>query len=91
MKFTHSKKNIILQALGNKEKIHIDIYKNSFEAGEKLLLTSDGIHDYIKEEEIKKILISTKNIQINIDKLIEKAKENNSKDDISVLIIDNLE
>jgi len=89
MRFNHPKKNIILQSLGSKDEIHIDIYKNSFELGEKLLLTSDGIHDYIKEIDIKDTILSSKNMKKNIDKLIEKAVFNNSKDDISVLIIEN--
>lgn len=89
MRFDHPKKNIILQSLGAKEEIHIDVYKNSFETGEKLLLTSDGIHDYMKEMDIKEVLLSSKNMQTNIDKLIEQAKANNSKDDISLIIIEN--
>jgi protein phosphatase len=89
MRFNHPKKNIILQSLGSLEEIHIDIYTNSFETGEKLLLTSDGIHDYIKASEIKDIMLSSKNMQTNINKLIEKAEHNKSKDDISVIIIDN--
>jgi len=89
MRFNHPKKNIILQSLGTKEKVYIDMYKNSFEVGEKLLLTSDGIHDYMQELDIKEILLSSKNMQTNIDKLIQKAKTNKSKDDISVIIIEN--
>jgi len=88
MRFNHPKKNIILQSLGSKEEIHIDIYKNSFESGEKLLLTSDGIHDYIKEADIKDIMLSSKSMQTNVDRLIEKAVLNKSKDDISVIIIE---
>ncbi len=89
MRFNHPKKNVILQSLGSKEEIHINIYKNSFEVGEKLLLTSDGIHDYIKELDIKDAILSSKNMKNNIDKLIKKAISNNSKDDISVLLIEN--
>jgi len=88
MRFNHPKKNIILQSLGSKDEIHIDIYKNSFEFGEKLLLTSDGIHDYIKEAEIKDILLSSKNMQTNIDRLIKKAESNKSKDDLSIIVIE---
>lgn len=89
MGFNHPKKNIILQSLGSKEEIHIDIYKNSFEAGEKLLLTSDGVHDYMKELEIENIILSSKNMQTNINRLIEKAILHKSKDDISVIIVEN--
>lgn len=89
MSFNHPKKNIILQSLGTKDEIHVDVYRNSFESGEKLLLTSDGIHDYIQENVIKEILISSKKMETRIDKLIEQAKANNSKDDISVIVIEN--
>ena len=89
MRFSHPNKNIILQSLGSKDEIHIDIYKNSFEEGEKLLLTSDGIHDYMKESEIKNILLGSKNMQTNIDKLVHKAILNKSKDDISAIIVEN--
>ena len=89
MRFNHPKKNIILQSLGSRDEIHIDIYKNSFESGEKLLLTSDGVHDYMKESEIEDMILSSKSMQTNIDRLIEKAVINKSKDDISVIIIEN--
>ena len=88
MSFGHPKKNIILQSLGSKDNLRIDIYKNSFEKGEKLLLTSDGIHDYVSELEIKDIILSSKNMQTNLDKLIEQAQCNHSKDDISVIVIE---
>lgn len=88
MRYEHPEKNIITQALGNKEEIYIDIYKNSFDIGEKILLTSDGIHDYVKDNEIKQILLSSKNMQTNIQKLIESAQLNKSADDLSVVIIE---
>lgn len=89
MRFNHPKKNIILQSLGSKDEIHIDVYKNSFEVGEKLLLTSDGVHDYMKESEVEEIMLSSKSMQTNVDRLIEKAVFKKSKDDISVIIIEN--
>lgn len=88
MTFNHPKKNIILQSLGNKQDIHIDIYKNSFEKGERLLLTSDGIHDYIKESEIKNIINNSRNNQKNLELLIDTAKENMSLDDLTAVIVE---
>lgn len=88
MTFNHPKKNIILQSLGNKQDIHIDIYKNSFEKGERLLLTSDGIHDYIKESEIKNIINTSRNYQKNLELLINTAKENMSLDDLTAVIVE---
>lgn len=87
MRYNHPNKNKILKAIGNKDTVKIDIYKNSFEKGEKLILTSDGIHDYIEEKDLKNILTSSKRDSKNIDTLILKAKENHSKDDLTIAIV----
>lgn len=87
MRYTHPSKNKILKAIGNNNDIDIDIYKNSFEKGEKLIITSDGIHDYIEENDLTNILTTSKNDSKNIDTLILKAKENHSKDDLTVTIV----
>jgi len=87
MRYTHPQKNLILQSLGGSKDIHIDIYKNSFEAGERLLLTSDGIHDYIKDEETREILLSSTNVETTVKKLISTTKANHSKDDMTALLI----
>lgn len=90
MRYSHYKKNIILKSLGSKEYIYFDIYKNSFEANEKLLLTTDGIHDYVDEQTIKNILLSSKNNKKIIEQLIIEAKANNSKDDLTAILIENI-
>lgn len=87
MRYNHPSKNKILKAIGNKDKVQMDIYKNSFEKGEKLILTSDGIHDYIEENDFKDILTTSKNDSKNIDTLILKAKGNHSKDDLTIAIV----
>lgn len=83
----HSKKNIVMQSLGGENDIHIDTYKNVFEPGERLLLTSDGIHDYLKKEEMEIILRRSNNIADNISDLINKAVENGSNDDLTALAV----
>ena len=87
IRYSHPQKHIILQSLGSNRDIHIDIYKNSFEKGEQILLTTDGIHDYIKEKEIKNILISSSNLKKNIANLFAEAKENGSKDDLTAILV----
>jgi len=87
MRYTHPQKNLILQSLGGKNNINIDIYKNSFEPGEQLLLTTDGIHDYLNNQQMKEILLSSKDIKTNVSKLITTAKAHQSKDDLTAIII----
>ncbi|MGB6329396.1 MAG: protein phosphatase 2C domain-containing protein [Halarcobacter sp.] len=87
MKSSHTKKNIITQAVGGRDELKIDIYKGLIEPEQKLLLTTDGIHDYINDKNIYKILSKSNNLEKNVDELINFAKENSSKDDISALVL----
>ena len=87
MKSKHPRKNIITQSLGGKSEIKIDIYNGLIEPGNKLLLSTDGIHDYIDDDDISKILSKTNNLETNINTLISVAKENGSKDDISGIVV----
>jgi len=87
MRYSHPQKNIILQSLGGEKDIRIDVYKNSLEPGEKLLLTTDGIHDYIDDKQIKNILLDSHNIEKNVSSLISDAKNANSKDDLTALVV----
>lgn len=87
MKSKHPKKNIITQSLGGNGELKIDIYNGLIEPGSKLLLTTDGIHDYVDDETIYKTIHKTKNLESNINNLILFAKENSSKDDISGMVV----
>jgi|APLak6261663543_1056040.scaffolds.fasta_scaffold01820_2 serine/threonine protein phosphatase PrpC len=87
MRYSHPKKHIITQSLGGKNEIHIDTYRNVFEPGEKLILTSDGIHDYLKKEEMEIILRKSDNIEKNVNALINKAIINGSNDDLTALAV----
>lgn len=87
MRYNHPKKHIVMQSLGGKNEIHIDTFKNIFEPDEKLILTSDGIHDYITKDEIEIILRKSTNIEDNINTLINKAVENGSNDDLTAIAV----
>jgi protein phosphatase len=76
-----------LQCLGSKSEINIDIYPNLFESGEELLLTSDGIHDYLSQKELEVILRKSTNIETNANTLIQTALKNGSMDDLTVLLV----
>jgi len=86
MKANHNKKNIITQSLGGNHEIKIDIYNGLIEPEDKLLLSTDGIHDYVNDDKIYEILFKTNNLEKNINNLINLAKDNGSKDDISGIV-----
>ncbi|WP_369085829.1 protein phosphatase 2C domain-containing protein [Metamycoplasma spumans] len=53
-----------------------------------VILTSDGLHDNVDSEEFKSILNSDNNLEEKASNLINKAIENESKDNLSVVILE---
>lgn len=83
--FNHPKKNMITKALGCTPEVEPEIYTKTFIKNDIILMTSDGLTNMVKEEEIKNII---KNDQENsAESLVQKANENGGYDNITVVII----
>ena len=83
--FNHPKKNMITKALGCMGDVVPNIYVENFEEKDIILMTSDGLTNMVKEDEILKII--NENPEEAVDKLIKKANDNGGYDNITVVII----
>ena len=83
--FNHPKKNMITKALGCMGDVVPNIYVETFEEKDIILMTSDGLTNMVKEDEILKII--NENPEEAVDKLIKKANDNGGYDNITVVII----
>lgn len=83
--FSHPKKNMLTKALGCAEKVEPDIYVKTFIDGDILLMTTDGLTNMIKEDEICRII--GEDVRLAVNKLIYKANQNGGIDNITVIII----
>ena len=88
-KDTHPDRNIVTKVIGTQKTLVPDTYmlENHFKTGNKLLLCSDGLYDYLRDHEILKIVNSMEK-SIAAQHLIDTAKKRGGHDNISVLIID---
>jgi len=84
--FYHSQKNVVTQALGIENKIKIDIYEKNVTSS-ILLLCSDGLSDYVRDEEIAEI-VKKYEVKKICKKLYKKAIKNGSVDDITIICAD---
>lgn len=83
--FHHPKKNMLTKALGCMEKVEPDVYTKTFIKDDIILMTSDGLTNMIKEEEIYNIV---KQDKVNAtENLVKQANENGGYDNITVVII----
>lgn len=84
---THPQRNMITRAVGTSCKINMDFSIFKYKPNDILILCSDGLTNMISEDLILNEIVSTKDNQIgkSLNKLVEEAKENGGRDNITVI------
>lgn len=87
--FNHPKKNMLMKALGCHTLVEPDVMYKGFLKDDIILMCSDGLTNMLKDDEIYSILLNNPE---NPEKaLINKANELGGYDNITVIIIDNID
>ena len=81
----HPKKNMLTKALGCTSFVEPDVTVKGFLKDDILVLTSDGLTNMVSDDEIYKI--TTDNIEVATDKLVDKANEAGGLDNITLIIV----
>lgn len=79
-------KNMILQAMGQKESVSVEIGRLELRRGDWLVLCSDGLHGKVKDPEIKLAVLSAKTSEEACKKLVAMANERGGEDNITVVV-----
>ena len=81
-------RNLVTQCLGGEGiTINVDSIKNNWHQGEKILLCSDGLSDELSDKQISTILESKLPNQELAENLVNAAKKEGGKDNITVIIL----
>lgn len=84
---THPNKNLITKALGTEIKIEADFFKLDAEPGLKLVLCTDGLSNFVDDKTIEKT-VKENSIEAANKILIDLAKENGGRDNITLINIE---
>eukprot|EP00831_Metopus_contortus_P013536 TRINITY_DN1549_c0_g1_i4.p1 TRINITY_DN1549_c0_g1~~TRINITY_DN1549_c0_g1_i4.p1 ORF type:complete len:210 (-),score=20.86 TRINITY_DN1549_c0_g1_i4:261-890(-) len=82
----HPKKNIITRALGTEINVSVDIFPMQNNLYDIYLLCSDGLTNEVSKDKILEIILSENEYDKMADKLVELAKANGGRDNITVLL-----
>ena len=82
----HPRRNVVTRALGTPEYMCADIATYQLEQGDRLVFSSDGLHDYVPEEIIKKVVQESKTPREAANKLVDLANDTGGADNITVII-----
>ncbi|HEX4336217.1 MAG TPA: protein phosphatase 2C domain-containing protein [Polyangiaceae bacterium] len=82
---TSRHKNVITRAVGNRDYVQVDTSMVEFAEGDTYLLCSDGLHGYLKTEEIPSLI----NLggEESVHRLIDLANNRGGKDNITAVIV----
>lgn len=79
-------KHILTRAVGVSYSVKIDSGNLKLKPKDTILICTDGLSDYLKDEEITKILESIDENKANT--LVKKALEEGSRDNITVIVVE---
>ena len=84
----HPLRNVITKAVGAKDNIEIETSEHKLEAGDVVLLCSDGLHGMLTDEQILALLEPLPgSLEKTADVLIDAANEAGGKDNVSVVLL----
>lgn len=83
----HPNRNVILRALGINRKVECDVNRFETEKG-FYLVCSDGMSNYLDEQDLVRIISSEKSLLEKAEELIAYANEQGGSDNITVVLID---
>ena len=84
---THPYSNVITRCVGSNEEVVPDIYFGGLEAGDVLLLASDGLTGMLEDDQLARILSDGGEPKQWVDRMIADANRRGGLDNITVIIV----
>ncbi len=80
-------KNYLNRAMGIEPRLEVDYKAIPLEQGDIFFLSTDGVHDFIKDKDLKKLLQSGNNLGQIAKDVIAQASENHSDDNLTCQVV----
>lgn len=83
----HPSKNVISRALGAEQGVEVDMKTMEVEEGTEFLLCTDGITRHISDNEIRQLMVVSKNLDELCDELKQRCYERGAEDNLTVVAV----
>jgi PPM family protein phosphatase len=83
----HPMRHVLTMAVGTAEQLRVALSTVQLEAGDQLLLCSDGLHGVVSEKILQSALDSEKTLPEKCHYLVEAAKAEGGPDNVTVVLI----
>ena len=82
----HPKRNVITRAIGTEMNIEVDLFEVKKDEYDFFLMCSDGLSNEVDLSIIESFDFKENELQVICEKLVEKAKHNGGRDNITVML-----
>jgi protein phosphatase len=79
-------KNIITRALGHRQRVDVDVFELSLLPEDRLLFSTDGLHDYLDDDEIVEMMLAMPPDEA-AKVMVERAVSAGSTDNVTALCV----
>ena len=83
----HPYANVITRCVGSSGDVVPDLYIGTLEAGDLLLLASDGLTGMMEDEDLQSILEEGGSLEDQVDRLISEANRRGGLDTLTVILV----
>jgi len=80
--------NVLLQALGMKEAVDVELNEVPVQTGDFLMLCSDGLTRTVEEEQMARTIASSREPQAICEELIAAANASGGPDNVTVIVVE---
>ena len=84
---THPSGNILVRSVGSTDDVEIDVFHIPLQAGDALLLCTDGQWSELPDEELQQILMSSSDPDEICKVLVDRGNDAGGKDNITCLVV----
>lgn len=82
-------RNYLSRAMGADSRLEIDYSKHTVEEGDVYIFTTDGVHEFMTDEQlIKTVLENRSNLDKAAELITHQARENDSDDNLTCMIVE---
>ncbi len=83
----HPRRNVLLQALGTEDNVSAELFNETLEADESILLCSDGLWDMLGDQEIWKIVRDAETPSAACQSLVDACNAKGARDNIAAVLV----
>jgi protein phosphatase len=84
---SHPQKHMLYRSLGTDPSVDVDTYSQALQAGDVLLLCSDGLTNHVEDEELARIVLELPDPDEAATRLVALANERGGRDNISAIVV----